>query len=185
MYSWWVKVEWLSEASVSRCGSVCGHQEGRSTYSDVSPNSLITCDPFPSPKCGMHLHMYVLALSQLENSQRLDMHILSVCIPRVWVLVLDPSSWIQSGWSRVIELASSLLLAEVVRPFEYAKTPCMCVVTAAMYQKFHMQLNLTENFSPHLSTSPFPMQWYIQGACATQGTGLYEGLDWLSKELSN
>ncbi|EDO48360.1 predicted protein [Nematostella vectensis] len=27
-------------------------------------------------------------------------------------------------------------------------------------------------------------QWYIQAACATQGTGLYEGLDWLSNELS-
>lgn len=26
--------------------------------------------------------------------------------------------------------------------------------------------------------------WYIQAACATQGTGLYEGLDWLSNELS-
>lgn len=30
----------------------------------------------------------------------------------------------------------------------------------------------------------FP-QWYIQSTCATQGTGLYEGLDWLSNELSN
>uniref|UniRef100_A0A8P4G954 ADP-ribosylation factor 5 n=1 Tax=Dicentrarchus labrax TaxID=13489 RepID=A0A8P4G954_DICLA len=26
--------------------------------------------------------------------------------------------------------------------------------------------------------------WHIQSTCATQGTGLYEGLDWLSKELS-
>ncbi|KAK3103447.1 hypothetical protein FSP39_019295, partial [Pinctada imbricata] len=26
--------------------------------------------------------------------------------------------------------------------------------------------------------------WYIQAACATQGTGLYEGLDWLSAELA-
>jgi len=26
--------------------------------------------------------------------------------------------------------------------------------------------------------------WYIQGTCATQGQGLYEGLDWLSTELS-
>jgi len=25
--------------------------------------------------------------------------------------------------------------------------------------------------------------WYIQAACATDGTGLYEGLDWLSNEL--
>lgn len=28
-------------------------------------------------------------------------------------------------------------------------------------------------------------KWYVQAACATQGTGLYEGLDWLSNELSN
>ncbi|KAM8750402.1 ADP-ribosylation factor 4-like [Sparus aurata] len=27
-------------------------------------------------------------------------------------------------------------------------------------------------------------QWYVQTACATQGNGLYEGLDWLSNELS-
>ena len=27
-------------------------------------------------------------------------------------------------------------------------------------------------------------KWYVQAACATQGTGLYEGLDWLSNELS-
>ena len=26
--------------------------------------------------------------------------------------------------------------------------------------------------------------WYIQSTCAMQGTGLYEGLDWLSNELS-
>ncbi|CAH2000223.1 unnamed protein product [Acanthoscelides obtectus] len=28
-------------------------------------------------------------------------------------------------------------------------------------------------------------KWYIQATCATQGTGLYEGLDWLSNELAN
>lgn len=27
-------------------------------------------------------------------------------------------------------------------------------------------------------------KWYIQSTCATQGNGLYEGLDWLSNELS-
>ncbi|XP_070785390.1 ADP-ribosylation factor 4 isoform X2 [Enoplosus armatus] len=26
--------------------------------------------------------------------------------------------------------------------------------------------------------------WHVQATCATQGTGLYEGLDWLSTELS-
>ncbi|XP_048403503.1 ADP-ribosylation factor 4 [Stegostoma tigrinum] len=26
--------------------------------------------------------------------------------------------------------------------------------------------------------------WHVQGTCAPQGTGLYEGLDWLSAELS-
>eukprot|EP00058_Branchiostoma_floridae_P028097 XP_002613588.1 hypothetical protein BRAFLDRAFT_127091 [Branchiostoma floridae] len=28
-------------------------------------------------------------------------------------------------------------------------------------------------------------KWYIQSTCATQGNGLYEGLDWLSNELAN
>ncbi|CAD5112743.1 DgyrCDS1962 [Dimorphilus gyrociliatus] len=27
-------------------------------------------------------------------------------------------------------------------------------------------------------------KWYVQNTCATQGQGLYEGLDWLSNELS-
>jgi ADP-ribosylation factor protein 1 len=27
--------------------------------------------------------------------------------------------------------------------------------------------------------------WYIQGACATSGDGLFEGLDWLSNQLKN
>ena len=27
--------------------------------------------------------------------------------------------------------------------------------------------------------------WYIQGTCATNGDGLYEGLDWLSNSLQN
>ena len=27
-------------------------------------------------------------------------------------------------------------------------------------------------------------KWFIQATCATQGHGLYEGLDWLSTELS-
>ncbi|XP_054717116.1 ADP-ribosylation factor 4 [Uloborus diversus] len=27
-------------------------------------------------------------------------------------------------------------------------------------------------------------RWYIQATCATQGDGLYEGLDWLSNELA-
>lgn len=27
-------------------------------------------------------------------------------------------------------------------------------------------------------------KWYVQASCATLGTGLYEGLDWLSNELS-
>lgn len=31
---------------------------------------------------------------------------------------------------------------------------------------------------------PLLPQWYVQSTCATQGTGMYEGLDWLSKELS-
>ncbi|XP_073101109.1 ADP-ribosylation factor 2-like [Elaeis guineensis] len=28
-------------------------------------------------------------------------------------------------------------------------------------------------------------RWYIQSACATTGDGLYEGLDWLSSNISN
>ena len=34
------------------------------------------------------------------------------------------------------------------------------------------------------SSSPSVLQWYVQATCATQGTGLYDGLDWLSHELS-
>ena len=27
-------------------------------------------------------------------------------------------------------------------------------------------------------------KWFIQSTCATNGEGLYEGLDWLSRELA-
>ena len=27
--------------------------------------------------------------------------------------------------------------------------------------------------------------WYIQGSCAANGDGLYEGLDWLSETVKN
>lgn len=37
---------------------------------------------------------------------------------------------------------------------------------------------------PATSPSPSVLQWYVQATCATQGTGLYDGLDWLSHELS-
>uniref|UniRef100_A0A8C6UKN7 Uncharacterized protein n=1 Tax=Neogobius melanostomus TaxID=47308 RepID=A0A8C6UKN7_9GOBI len=40
---------------------------------------------------------------------------------------------------------------------------------------------LTEKLGlPSLRNKP----WSIESTCATQGTGLYEGLDWLSNELS-
>ncbi|XP_051531829.1 ADP-ribosylation factor 5-like isoform X3 [Myxocyprinus asiaticus] len=40
---------------------------------------------------------------------------------------------------------------------------------------------LTEKLGLHALKS---RQWYVQATCATQGTGLYEGLDWLSEQLS-
>ena len=38
-------------------------------------------------------------------------------------------------------------------------------------------------FETKLTNLSFP-QWDIQATCAVQGHGLYEGLDWLSSELS-
>lgn len=34
-----------------------------------------------------------------------------------------------------------------------------------------------------LNDLPSKRTWYIQGCCATQGDGLFEGLDWLSNQL--
>ncbi|UYV82237.1 ARF4 [Cordylochernes scorpioides] len=39
-------------------------------------------------------------------------------------------------------------------------------------------------FPVRLLSSWWWVQWYIQATCATQGQGLYEGLEWLSNELS-
>lgn len=33
-------------------------------------------------------------------------------------------------------------------------------------------------------TASLLSQWHVQATCATQGTGLYEGLEWLSNELA-
>ncbi|KPP69301.1 ADP-ribosylation factor 4-like [Scleropages formosus] len=41
--------------------------------------------------------------------------------------------------------------------------------------------DLTEKLGLHSLRS---RTWHVQATCATQGTGLYEGLDWLSNELS-
>jgi len=41
--------------------------------------------------------------------------------------------------------------------------------------------DITEKLGLHLVKG---RTWYVQAACATQGTGLYEGLDWLSNELT-
>ncbi|XP_051531830.1 ADP-ribosylation factor 4-like [Myxocyprinus asiaticus] len=40
---------------------------------------------------------------------------------------------------------------------------------------------LTEKLGLHALKS---RQWYVQATCAVQGSGLYEGLDWLSDQLS-
>lgn len=45
-------------------------------------------------------------------------------------------------------------------------------------------VNITLLFSVKLIDFFSFFQWYMQATCATQGTGLYEGLDWLSNELS-
>ena len=34
-----------------------------------------------------------------------------------------------------------------------------------------------------LTSLPATRKWYIQGCCATQGDGLFEGLDWLAVQL--
>jgi hypothetical protein len=39
-------------------------------------------------------------------------------------------------------------------------------------------------FHQSFLTFSLAFQWYIQATCAVQGHGLYEGLDWLSSELS-
>lgn len=40
---------------------------------------------------------------------------------------------------------------------------------------------ITDKFGLHSLRSK---KWYVQATCAPQGNGLYEGLDWLSNELS-
>ena len=43
---------------------------------------------------------------------------------------------------------------------------------------------VNRSFPVFLKLTRFFPQWYIQATCAVQGHGLYEGLDWLSNELS-
>lgn len=48
-------------------------------------------------------------------------------------------------------------------------------------EKNKKQARLELSSQSHIISPP---QWHIESTCATQGTGLYEGLDWLSQELS-
>ena len=65
-------------------------------------------------------------------------------------------------------------------------------ITSRIIPSFFLSLSLSLLPLPSLPFSlsplslplPLPLQWFIQSTCATQGTGLYEGLDWLSAELS-
>jgi len=58
------------------------------------------------------------------------------------------------------------------------------VLVFANKQDLPNALSVTE-LTSKLGLNQLRRKWYVQAACATQGTGLYEGLDWLSNELSN
>jgi len=57
------------------------------------------------------------------------------------------------------------------------------VLVFANKQDLPNALSVTE-LTEKLGLNQLRRKWYVQAACATQGTGLYEGLDWLSNELS-
>merc|ERR1712115_464867 len=57
------------------------------------------------------------------------------------------------------------------------------VLVFANKQDLPNALSVTE-LTEKLGLNQLRRKWYVQAACATQGTGLYEGLDWLSSELS-
>merc|ERR1711990_157960 len=57
------------------------------------------------------------------------------------------------------------------------------VLVFANKQDLPNALSVTE-LTEKLGLNQLRRKWYAQAACATQGTGLYEGLDWLSAELS-
>ena len=61
------------------------------------------------------------------------------------------------------------------------------------YQSWEVEIN-TQNLPEHflilsvvsiLFAIKFLSQKYFQATCATNGDGLYEGLDWLSNQLKN
>lgn len=62
---------------------------------------------------------------------------------------------------------------------------------AELTDKLHLNqlrnrhVSIPSEFSHEKKTKNYLLfQWYIQATCATQGHGLYEGLDWLSNELA-
>merc|ERR1712123_338084 len=57
------------------------------------------------------------------------------------------------------------------------------VLVFANKQDLPNALSVTE-LTEKLGLNTLRRKWYVQAACATQGTGLYEGLDWLSAELT-
>merc|ERR1712231_4242 len=58
------------------------------------------------------------------------------------------------------------------------------VLVFANKQGLPNALSVTE-LTEKLGLNQLRRKWYVQAACATQGTGLYEGLDWLSTELGS
>merc|ERR1712184_75481 len=58
------------------------------------------------------------------------------------------------------------------------------VLVFANKQDLPNALSVTD-ITSKLGLNNLRRKWYVQAARATQGTGLYEGLDWLSNELSS
>lgn len=85
------------------------------------------------------------------------------------------------------------------------KSLVVFLLSAALFSTFFLQLNgINIEHFPSLLSQDLPnamnaaditeklglhsmrnREWYIQATCATDGAGLYEGLDWLSNALKS
>jgi len=58
-----------------------------------------------------------------------------------------------------------------------------CCLLSLLLQDLPHAMNAAELTAKLGLNSLLHRTWYIQGTCATNGSGLYEGLDWLSTQL--
>ena len=70
-----------------------------------------------------------------------------------------------------------------LRNYKHKTHFCLCVLVSSFMKKHSIRGSSGVWFKKQQQQSFLCFQWTVQGCCAVSGTGLMEGLDWLSIQV--